>query len=162
MLIMNLLKILLHWFLGLVNKILSMMNQNRYEKIFKTFLYMFYFIKIENEDEGDEREGNDDDMINDILTSDEEEEEKEKPIRKTKLVPIDAIDEDDQETLRSLSFNERAKRTIDSSSSSTTRLQHANQIKFKSNDNPRKINDDHRKNVRRAPRGRMNSRRSEP
>jgi hypothetical protein len=122
---------------------------------------MFYFIKIENEDEDDEREG-DDDMMNDILTSDEEQEEKIKPIRKTKLVPIDAIDEDDQETLRSLSFNERAKRTIDSSSSSTTRLHHSNQITFKSKDNPRKINDDHRKNVRRAPRGRMNSRRSEP
>jgi len=88
----------------------------------------------EDEEEEEREEGEDnDDLINDILTSEEEEEEEEETttIRKTKLVPIDAIDDTDQETLRSLSFNER--------------------------------NDDHhRKNIRRAPRGRMNSRRNEP
>ena len=108
-------------------------------------------------------------MIGDILTSDEEEEQEEKKqptIRRTKLVPIDAMDESDQETLRSLSFNERAKRPIGSSSSTTTatRLHKPKQIAIVNNDSRRKRNDDddHRKNVRRAPRGRMNSRRSEP
>jgi hypothetical protein len=99
--------------------------------------------------------------MNDILTSDEEEQEEKKTPRKTKLVPIDAIDDTDQETLRSLSFNERAKRTADLSRSSSTRSFNQNKKTINTNDRPKKTDDNHRKNVRRAPRGRMNSRRGE-
>jgi hypothetical protein len=113
---------------------------------------------MENEEEEEEENGQDnDDLINDILTSDEEEEEEKITTRKTKLVPIGAIDDAEQETLRSLSFNERTKRkTV-----STSRSNHQNQIPI-DNDTRRKTkDDDHRKNIRRAPRGRMNSRRGE-
>ncbi|CAF1472359.1 unnamed protein product [Rotaria sp. Silwood1] len=115
-------------------------------------------ISIENDEE--ERE-DDDDLIDDILTSEEEEEEeeeKEKPNRKTKLVPIDTINDTDQETIRSLSFNERTKRTIDSASS---HLQHRNQVPSSNKNNRKETNDDYRKNVRRAPRSRMNGRHKE-
>jgi hypothetical protein len=114
---------------------------------------------MENEDEEAENGDDNDDFINDILTSDDEEKEK-ISTRKTKLVPIDAIDDVEQETLRSLSFNERTKRTKNSSAVPTSR---SNQIPTDNdnNNNRRKTTDDHRKNVRRAPRGRMNSRRSE-
>jgi hypothetical protein len=114
------------------------------------------------EDAEEEEDEDNDNLMNDILTSDEEEETI-KTTRKTKLVPIDAIDDADQETLRSLSFNERAKRINDSSTiSSSSRSHNQNQITTNTNDNRRKINDNHRKNIRRAPRGRMNSRRSDP
>ncbi|CAF1124120.1 unnamed protein product [Rotaria sp. Silwood1] len=113
---------------------------------------------ISNENDEEERE-DDDDLIDDILTSEEEEvEEKEKPNRKTKLVPIDTINDTDQETIRSLSFNERTKRTIDSSSS---HLQHRNQVPSSNKNNRKETNDDYRKNVRRAPRSRMNGRHKE-
>jgi BRCT domain type II-containing protein len=113
------------------------------------------------EDSEEEEDEDNDNLMNDILTSDEEEETI-KTTRKTKLVPIDAIDDADQETLRSLSFNERAKRINDSSTISSSRSHNQNQITTNTIDNRRKINDNHRKNIRRAPRGRMNSRRSEP
>ncbi|CAF3083150.1 unnamed protein product [Rotaria sp. Silwood2] len=121
-------------------------------------------ISIENdEEEREDDDNNDDDLINDILTSEEEEEEeeeeeKEKPNRKTKLIPIDAINDTDQETIRSLSFSERTKRTIDSSSS---HLHHQNQIIPSNKNNRKETNDDYRKNVRRAPRSRMNGRHKE-
>ncbi|CAF0888131.1 unnamed protein product [Adineta steineri] len=111
-----------------------------------------------------EENNEDDDMMGDILTSDEEEEEerqKKLTPRKTKLVPVGEINEEDQEILRSLSFNERAKRASNSSKPTSTHLHHTNEIKVSANGKRRKIEDDHRKNVRRAPRGRMNSRRSE-
>jgi len=50
---------------------------------------------------------------------------------KTKLVPTDTIDDTEQETLRSLSFNERTKRTTDSSTISSSRSHNQNQIKNK-------------------------------
>ena len=129
---------------------------------------------MENGDEDedyDEREGNDeeDNLMDDILTSDEDEEKK-APVtpRRTKLVPVGADDESDQETLRSLSFSERARRTAESNkSSSFTRPSNSNTIPTSNKEKRRKRNtddddDDHRRNVRRAPRGRMNSRRGEP
>ncbi len=147
------------------------MNQYWYDKLKKFFLqFLFLSIKMENaedEEEEEREEGEDnDDLINDILTSEEEEEEETTTIRKTKLVPIDAIDDTDQETIRLLSFNERTKSTTDSSTISSSRSHNKNQI-IKTNDSRiRKINDDddddRRINIRRAPRGRMNSRRNEP
>ncbi|CAF4245393.1 unnamed protein product, partial [Rotaria sp. Silwood2] len=113
-------------------------------------------ITTENAEEEREDVDDDDDLMNEILSSEEEEEqEKQKPNRKTKLVPIDAINDDDQETLRSLSFRERTKRAMDSSSSYSN---HQNQVIPTNKDSRKQTNDDHRKNVRRAPRGRMNSR----
>jgi len=116
---------------------------------------------VEEEEETEEGEDNDN-LIDDILTSDEEDEEEKIKTHKTKLVPTDTIDDTEQETLRSLSFNERTKRTTDSSTISSSRSHNQNQIKTNNNDTRRKTNEDHRKNIRRAPRGRMNSRRSEP
>ncbi|UJR14908.1 hypothetical protein I4U23_001892 [Adineta vaga] len=128
-------------------------------------------ISVEN---GDEEEDNEDgkeeydDMMDDILTSDEEEQEKREKTqsRRTKLVPVGAEDESDEETLRSLSFSERARKTIESkNSTSSTRLHNINPVSTSSNEKQKKRNfddtEDHRKNVRRAPRGRMNSRRGE-
>ncbi|CAF3680398.1 unnamed protein product [Rotaria sordida] len=122
-------------------------------------------LSIEDAEEEEEKEDDDDnnDLIHDILTSEEEEEEeeeeeKEKPNRKTKLVPLDAINDIDQETLRSLSFRERTKRTMDSSSSHSY---NRNQVISTNKDSRKQTDDDHRKNVRRAPRGRMNSRHNE-
>jgi len=112
---------------------------------------------MDNVDEEEIEDGgaDNDNLINDILTSDEEEEEEKiTPTRKTKLVPLDQVDDTDQETLRSLSFNERAKRTIDTKTISSSPSNNQNQIT--------KNNNNHRKNIRRAPRGRMNSRRNEP
>jgi len=63
----------------------------------------------EEEEENEEGEDNDN-LIDDILTSDEEDEEEKIKTYKTKLVPTDTIDDTEQETLRSLSFNERAKK----------------------------------------------------
>ncbi|CAF0872275.1 unnamed protein product [Adineta ricciae] len=126
----------------------------------------------DDDEDYDDREGNDEevDLMDDILTSDEDEDEEKKAAvtpRRTKLVPVGAEDEGDQETLRSLSFSERARRTADSDKSSTfTRPSVANKIPTDNKEKRRKRNtdddDDHRRNVRRAPRGRMNSRRGEP
>ena len=140
-----------------------------------SFNGLIIFFKMENGDENedyDDREGNDeeDDLMDDILTSDEDEDEEKKAAvtpRRTRLVPVGAQDEGDQETLRSLSFSERTRRTADSDKSSTfTRPSVANKISTSNKEKRRKRNadddDDHRRNVRRAPRGRMNSRRGEP
>jgi hypothetical protein len=124
----------------------------------KRFSYIFYF-SIQMEEEEDDEGGDNDNLIDDILTSDEEEEEDKTTTRKTKLVPVGEMDEADQETLRSLSFNERTKRTTDSSTvPSSSRSQN---FTTHNKDSRRETTEDHRKNIRRAPRGRMNSRRSE-
>lgn len=108
-------------------------------------------------------------LIKDILTSDDEEEEEddddnddeeeeeEKPQRKTKLVPVGGISEVDQTAIRALPFSERAKQTMNSSSLHSYQKKETPVKK----DRHQETNDDHRKNVRRAPRGRMNGRRND-
>ena len=115
---------------------------------------------MDEDEDGDGR--GDDDLINEILSSEEDEEDDEqrkkktdkKPARKNKLVPLGEVDDADQEELRSLSFREREQRTKQSVSRASK------QTVWKPDESSEdRLNDDHRKNVRRAPRGRMAGRR---
>ena len=114
-----------------------------------------FAFQVDEDEDGDGR--GDDDLINDILSSDEEEEQKKrekKTVRKNKLVPLGEVDDADQEELRSLSFREREQRTKKVASRASKQT-----VWRPDEPSEDRIEADHRKNVRRAPRGRMTGRR---